>query len=175
MVVNDFNSVDINLTGSYFIVPPPPSKDLEAFLVQNLLGQNIIIKCIDQTIWKIEKCIDGYVFGKSLTIIKLENGDTISSLNSVTGSIGSNGKVYFTFQSLEIESSNIMIGLGDFFYKNDLPQFYMQISTPFSFKWNDGLYSNTSFLHKSNMIKVPFNYVIDINGINQKVSDLFTV
>ncbi len=168
--MNKNNSLDINLTGSYFIVPP---QDLECYLSQTILGKNLKIKGLDQTIWYIESCINGYVFGKAATFIQLENGDFISTFNNLSGSIGdSNNKVNFTFESLNFETSNIMIGLGDFFYSNNLPQFYMQISTPFSFKWNDGSYSNTSFLHKSNMIKVNPEYLINIDGKLKKISDI---
>ena len=164
------NSLDINLTGSYFVVPP---QDLECYISQTILNKNLKIKGIDQTIWYITESINGYVFGKSAVFIKLENGDFISTFNNLSGSIGNNNKVDFTFESLNFTTSNIMIGIGDFFYNNDLPQFYMQISTPFSYKWDDGSYSNTSFLHKSNMVKVNSDFVIDINGCHKKVSEIF--
>ena len=163
------NSIDINLIGSYFIVP---SQDLECYISQTIFDKNIKIKGLDQTIWYIESSDNGYIFGKSATFIKLLNGDFISKFNNLSGSIGDNNKVNFTFESLNLKTSNIMIGIGDFFYNNDLPQFYMQISTPISFNWNDGKYSNTSFLHKSNMVKVNPDYIININGNYKKISDI---
>ena len=170
MNIKKNNSLDINLTGSYFVVPP---QDLDCYLSQTILNKNIAIKGRDQTIWYIEKSDNGYIFGKALILINLENGDLISSINNITGSIGDNNKVDFTFESEVFKPSNIMIAIGDFFYNNDLPQFYMQITTPFSYKWDDGFYSNTSFLHKSNMIKVDPDYIVNINGEHKKVSDIF--
>jgi len=165
------NSLDINLTGSYFVVPP---QDLECYITQTILNKNFKIKGIDKTIWYIEKSDNGYVFGKSATFVQLDNGDFISTFNNLSGSIGDdNNMVDFTFESLNFSTSNIMIGIGNFFYNNNLPQFYMQISSPFSYKWNDGSYSNTSFLHKSNMIKVDPHFIVNINGCIKKVSDIF--
>lgn len=142
----DYSVVDGTLTGSYFYVP---KETLASYMTRIAVGVSEKLFFYDQTIWYIELCQDGYMFGTASTFLLSEDGqEKIELFNNLTGSISPQGKVSMTFESLSPESSNLMIGLG--IYSQSCNTFSMQITTPLPTEF--GSYTNVTFMHRSYMV-----------------------
>lgn len=142
----DYKALDKTLTGSYFYVP---AATLASYMTRIGAGGSESIFFYDQTVWHIESCKDGYMFGTASTFLRSRDGtELIEQFNNLTGSISPEGRVSMTFESLSPESSNLMTGLGT--YSPSCNRFSMQITTPLPTML--GSYTNITFMHRSFMV-----------------------
>jgi hypothetical protein len=105
------------LTNSIWYVP---TETLKAYLTINDTNEQVI----DQTLWVIDSCEDGYFFGTSYTVIP----NVTTSKKSFVGSITPYGSVLITFYS----GNNTIVGSGTFSKINGEYQFVMQMNSIFS-------------------------------------------
>lgn len=86
-MIIDYNEIDRVLTGAYFYVPT----ETQLSYMTRIIGpdESEVLAFDDQTLWFIEKCHRGYVFGRSMTMLvpKETAGDGTNSVICQTNNL----------------------------------------------------------------------------------------
>lgn len=113
MAINDWEMLE----GSYWHVPTPY---LGAFALVDP-AKGVVAPLVDQTVWRFDKVVDGYIFGEAATTVG--KGWVYSK---IVGSISPTGSVLFSFTQAD---GSLTLGSGKMTHADGAWLFEMQMTT----------------------------------------------